>query len=156
MSFWCLVRVVQPPCTTCTSYQYTPKRLLLRPLHDISYSRTRHLYSQKGGSKVEVKNSPPPLKTSLYKGIFVNLVEVEVNSIQFFWFYFLEIYSIARRGRTSIVGEENILGRSCAFQKLLVSFHLTMSNISWSNCFLIVMLWKKKLLVSRLLAPYYI
>ena len=38
----------------------------------------------KGGSKVEVKNSPPPLKTSLYKGVFVNLVEVEVNSLQFF------------------------------------------------------------------------
>ena len=34
----------------------------------------------KGGGKVEVKNSPPPLETSLYKGIFVNLVEVEVKS----------------------------------------------------------------------------
>ena len=34
----------------------------------------------KGGGKVEVKISPPPLETSLYKGIFVNLVEVEVKS----------------------------------------------------------------------------
>ena len=29
---------------------------------------------------MEVKNSPPPLKTSLYKGVFVKLVEVEVKS----------------------------------------------------------------------------
>ena len=77
-----LVRLVQ-------AISIPPKRLLLRPLHDISYSRTRHLYSQKGGSKVEVKNSPPPLKTSLYKGVFVKLVEVEVNSIQFFLILFL-------------------------------------------------------------------
>ena len=34
----------------------------------------------KGGGKVEVKNSPPPLKTPLFKGYSVNLVEVEVKS----------------------------------------------------------------------------
>ena len=34
----------------------------------------------KGGGKVEVKNSPPPLKTTLYKGDFMNLVEVEIKS----------------------------------------------------------------------------
>lgn len=77
-----LVRLIQ-------AISIPPKRLLLRPLHDISYSFTRHLYSQKGGSKVEVKNLPPPLKIPLFKAYFVNLVEVEVNSIQFFLILFL-------------------------------------------------------------------
>ena len=34
---------------------------------------------KEGGRKVEGKNSLPPLKTPLYKGVFRDLVEVEVN-----------------------------------------------------------------------------
>ena len=99
-----LVRLVQ-------GISIPPKRLLLRPLHDISYSCTRHLYSQKGGSKVEVKNSPPPLKTPLFKGYSVNLVEVEVNSL-FFFFLFCFI---------SFIFFANSLNFSCLFQHYFVS-----------------------------------
>ena len=36
-------------------------------------------FSPKGGSEVEVKNSPPPLKTLINTKVSKDLVEVEVN-----------------------------------------------------------------------------
>ena len=51
----------------------------------------------KGGSEVEVKNLLPLLKTSGYKAILEDLVEVEVNSIKIFWkcdFLFVSLQKI--------------------------------------------------------------
>ena len=49
-----------------------------------------YFHLQKGGSEVEVKKSLPPSEILIYRGVFDNLVEVEVKSIKKFSKYYAD------------------------------------------------------------------